>query len=63
MIDDDKIILQDLTNGMSDPCIVDLKLGKRLYDDDCTPEKKERMEKVSQDTTSGILTSRKASLG
>lgn len=40
---------------MKIPCILDIKIGKRLYDDDATPEKKARMLLKSQNSTSSVL--------
>lgn len=35
------------------PCILDVKLGTVLYDQDAPPEKQARMIKVAHNTTSG----------
>lgn len=35
------------------PCILDVKLGTTLYDEDASPEKKARMIKAAHNTTSG----------
>lgn len=40
---------------MEQPCIMDMKIGRRLYDDDATPEKTERMIKKSATSTSGSV--------
>lgn len=40
---------------MGEPCIMDVKIGRRLYDDDATPEKTERMMRKSANSTSGTL--------
>jgi 1D-myo-inositol-tetrakisphosphate 5-kinase/inositol-polyphosphate multikinase len=34
---------------------MDVKIGRRLYDDDATPEKTERMMRKSANSTSGTL--------
>jgi hypothetical protein len=49
------VVLENLAYGYDEPCIVDIKLGTVLYHDSATPEKRERMEKVAQETTSGSL--------
>ncbi|TIB76892.1 hypothetical protein E3Q23_01552 [Wallemia mellicola] len=46
------IVLENLTDYFSIPNICDIKLGKILYDDDATEEKRERMIKSAMDTTS-----------
>lgn len=49
------VVLENLAFGYSKPCVLDLKLGSRLYDDLASPEKRERLETVSKRTTSGSL--------
>lgn len=49
------IVLQNVYYGFSKPSILDIKLGKILYDDNASPEKKERLQKVADETTSGSL--------
>lgn len=51
----DCIILEDLTYRMEEPCILDVKIGRRLYDDDATPEKSERMRRKAASSTSSSL--------
>ncbi|TIB66859.1 hypothetical protein E3P77_02003 [Wallemia ichthyophaga] len=46
------IVLENLTDYFSIPNICDIKLGKVLYDDHATPEKQQRMEQSSINTTS-----------
>lgn len=36
------IVLEDLTFGMANPSILDVKMGRRLYDDDASEEKVQR---------------------
>ena len=33
------LVLQDLTYGMSKPCVLDLKMGRQSYDEHASPEK------------------------
>jgi 1D-myo-inositol-tetrakisphosphate 5-kinase/inositol-polyphosphate multikinase len=44
--------LQNLSNDFTRPNILDIKLGIQLYDEDATPEKKERMIQAAKETTS-----------
>ncbi len=46
------IKLQNLSNDFARPNILDIKLGTQLYDEDATPEKKERMIQAAMKTTS-----------
>ncbi|KAI6109109.1 SAICAR synthase-like protein [Pisolithus croceorrhizus] len=46
------IVLENLTYGFRKPCILDVKLGTVLYDEDAPPEKKERMIQTAASTTS-----------
>ncbi|AOW01543.1 hypothetical protein B0I73DRAFT_129380 [Yarrowia lipolytica] len=56
------IVLENLTKGFIKPSVVDIKLGAILWDDEATPEKQERMRKVSETTTSGSLHMRVAGM-
>ncbi|SSD59961.1 related to Inositol polyphosphate multikinase [Saccharomycodes ludwigii] len=50
------VVLENLLRGFRKPNIMDIKLGKILYDEQTvTLGKKERLIKVSNDTTSGSL--------
>ncbi|KAJ1822220.1 hypothetical protein LPJ60_002158 [Coemansia sp. RSA 2675] len=49
------ICLENLTAGYEKPCIMDVKIGSRIYDIDATPEKAERMLKKAQESTTGSL--------
>ncbi|ANZ74469.1 BA75_00770T0 [Komagataella pastoris] len=49
------VLLENLLFGFSQPSVLDIKLGVKLYDDDATDDKKERLGKVSDSTTSGSL--------
>ncbi|KAJ2741297.1 hypothetical protein GGI20_005286 [Coemansia sp. BCRC 34301] len=49
------ICLENLTAGYERPCILDVKIGKRLYDIDASPEKLARMAKKAQESTIGLL--------
>ena len=46
------IVLENLSYPFSKPNILDVKLGTILYDDDASPEKRERMDKAAKATTS-----------
>ncbi|RKP30047.1 SAICAR synthase-like protein [Metschnikowia bicuspidata] len=49
------IVLQNLLYGYKNPCILDIKLGAVLVDDTVSEEKRQRLAKVSAETTSGSL--------
>lgn len=49
------VVLENLSFGYAKPCIMDLKLGRRLYSDDASQEKRDRLEAVRATTTSGSL--------
>lgn len=49
------VVLENLAFGYAKPCILDLKLGSRLWDDAATARKRERLAAVSRATTSGSL--------
>ncbi|CCE62400.1 hypothetical protein TPHA_0C02470 [Tetrapisispora phaffii CBS 4417] len=49
------IVLENLLHGYSKPNIMDIKLGKILYDENASPEKKIRLQEVSDSTTSGSM--------
>ncbi|KIJ63405.1 hypothetical protein HYDPIDRAFT_92519 [Hydnomerulius pinastri MD-312] len=46
------LVLENLIHGYCKPCILDVKLGTVLYDEDATEEKKARMIKTANETTS-----------
>ena len=46
------LVLENLADAFAKPCILDIKLGTVLYDDEAAPEKKARMEKTARETTS-----------
>lgn len=52
---DRAVVLENLAFGYTKPCILDLKLGSVLHDDNATEEKRARLQKVSETTTSGSL--------
>ncbi|TPX35433.1 hypothetical protein SmJEL517_g02123 [Synchytrium microbalum] len=47
------VVLENLVEPYIKPCIADIKVGTRLYGEDATSAKKERMEYQAQNTTSG----------
>ncbi|KAM3161802.1 Kinase [Lachancea thermotolerans] len=49
------IVLENLLRGYRTPNILDVKLGKTLHDEFASEDKKLRLRKVSQETTSGSL--------
>ncbi|CUM67752.1 uncharacterized protein PRCAT00005457001 [Priceomyces carsonii] len=49
------IVLQNMYYGYTLPSILDIKLGSLLTDSSATPEKRERLQKISETTTSGSL--------
>lgn len=49
------LVLENLLNGFKKPNVMDIKLGKILYDENATEEKKLRLQLVSKTTTSGSL--------
>ncbi|EUC50538.1 hypothetical protein COCMIDRAFT_81564 [Bipolaris oryzae ATCC 44560] len=49
------IVLENITNGFKKPNVLDLKLGARLWDDNSKQEKRDRLDAVSKETTSGSL--------
>ena len=49
---DEHLILEDLTSGMVEPCLLDVQIGRRLYDEEATVEKRTRMIRKAQASTS-----------
>ena len=49
------IVLQNLTKGFLKPCVLDIKLGAQLWDDEAPQDKRDRLDKVSDATTSRSL--------
>ena len=49
------IILQNLAYGFDEACIMDIKLGAQLCDDEAPQEKRDRLDAVSNNTTSRSL--------
>ncbi|KAL1915206.1 uncharacterized protein VTP21DRAFT_7482 [Calcarisporiella thermophila] len=49
------ICMENLVAGFKKPCLMDLKIGTRLYDDDASEEKKARMQQQALKTTTGSL--------
>ncbi|KAH9930855.1 SAICAR synthase-like protein [Fomitopsis serialis] len=49
---EESIVLENLAYTFLKPNILDIKLGTVLFDEDATPEKRARMEKVAEETTS-----------
>ena len=49
------IVLENITHGFKKPNVLDLKLGAQLWDDAAKPDKRARLDAVSNATTSGSL--------
>lgn len=56
------IVLEDLCAGFAEPAVLDVKLGRVLYDAACLPEKRARLQRVADATTSGSLAFRIAGM-
>lgn len=50
--DDECICLENVSLGFKKPCVLDLKMGTQLFDDDASEEKKARLGAVAANTTS-----------
>ncbi|KAF1796647.1 hypothetical protein V8B55DRAFT_1546536 [Mucor lusitanicus] len=53
--EDQNLCLENLLHGFTRPCILDLKMGSLLYDNEATDEKRKRMIRQSISTTSSSL--------
>lgn len=49
------IVLSNIAYGFTRPCVLDVKLGAQLWDEGASPEKRARLDKVSDGTTSRSL--------
>ncbi|KAL0634364.1 hypothetical protein Q9L58_006685 [Maublancomyces gigas] len=49
------IVLSSSTYGFSKPCVLDIKLGAQLWDDNAPQDKRDRLDAVSNKTTSSSL--------
>ncbi|RPB25724.1 SAICAR synthase-like protein [Terfezia boudieri ATCC MYA-4762] len=49
------IVLSNIAYGFTSPCILDVKLGAQLWDEGASPDKRARLDKVSDNTTSRPL--------
>ncbi|RUS33334.1 hypothetical protein BC938DRAFT_472093 [Jimgerdemannia flammicorona] len=49
------ICLENIVHGFKHPCVMDLKIGTRLYSDDASDNKRHRMLDKAAKTTSGSL--------
>lgn len=59
---DQLIVLKSALHGFAEPCVLDIKLGSQLWDDDAPQEKRDRLDKVSAETTSSTLSLRVAGM-
>lgn len=59
---DELIVLKSSLYGFEEPCVLDIKLGSQLWDDDAPLEKRQRLDAVSNSTTSGSLSLRIAGM-
>ena len=56
------LVLQNAAYGFEKPCVLDVKLGARLWDDDAPQQKRARLDAVSDQTTSRSLGMRVAGM-
>ncbi|KAL7746797.1 hypothetical protein RI367_007843 [Sorochytrium milnesiophthora] len=49
------VVLGNLLDGFRAPCVVDVKLGTQLYDDDADDAKRAKMVALAEATTSGSI--------
>lgn len=49
------ICLENTASGMTRPCVLDIKLGARLWDDDAPEAKRRKLDEVAESSTSGSL--------
>jgi inositol-polyphosphate multikinase len=49
------IAISNAAAGITKPCVIDLKLGARLWDDDSPLAKRQKLDEVSNESTSGSL--------
>ncbi|RKP16043.1 SAICAR synthase-like protein, partial [Rozella allomycis CSF55] len=49
------IKLENLLANCSKPCVMDVKMGVRLYDDEADAAKIEKMKKLAESTTSSVI--------
>lgn len=52
---DTAVVLEDVAAGLYKPNILDVKIGARLWADDAPPAKRQKLDKVAKETTSGTL--------
>jgi inositol-polyphosphate multikinase len=49
------LAISNATAGITKPCVLDVKLGARLWDDDAPVAKRQKLDEVSNSSTSGSL--------
>ncbi|KAI4145185.1 MAG: hypothetical protein LQ340_006370 [Diploschistes diacapsis] len=55
IVAENNIVLENVADGFDKPNVLDVKLGRRLWADDAPTAKRQRLDKTSQETTSGSL--------
>lgn len=56
------LVLQSAMFGITQPAVLDCKLGSQLWDENAPQEKRDRLDKVAQETTSSSLSVRIAGM-
>ncbi|KAK9323942.1 inositol polyphosphate kinase-domain-containing protein [Lipomyces orientalis] len=56
------VVLENVTSGFSKPSVIDVKLGRQLWDERASLEKRKRLDDVAANTTSGSLSMRIAGM-
>ena len=62
IVAENNIILENIAHGFDHPNILDVKLGKRLWADDAPAAKRQKLDKTTEETTSGTLAFRIAGM-
>ena len=62
IVAENNIVLENVADGFGHPNILDVKLGRRLWADDAPPAKRQKLDKQTEETTSGTLAFRIAGM-
>ena len=62
IVAENHIILENIAHGFDHPNILDVKLGRRLWADDAPAAKRQKLDKSTEETTSGTLAFRIAGM-